>query len=411
MRRRNWVLALAVPLLLAAPARASADVIFDPADADELAASLAEAYADQGVCYGWQVDVQDVSTSDTSIGSNFGANKPVTSGSCKARVEFTATITYTSESSESEDSASYDVSSNPAGVTRDDLDALGIDFDGLTGEDPDVAIGKAVTALPLLAADKGVGKPIAAAPETGAEPADAQLTDDPGSDWWRGQGGMLLWGLGILLAAGVFVWWVLKTNRPRKPSYVDDMPAMEMLPTPPPPAQEKPRQLPTPTTDPAKPTTDPAKPTTDSGATASPTGDSPSRAAFLMPPAGSQATEPPAATPARPSGVTKPTADDGGNESPAEPATSTTSSEPVTSGESIGTSPDSSVGPVSDSEPATGSRATKPPTEGAAGEKSDATKQPPSAKPPARPDTSTVDDTGSADEQTPSAPPDRKDKE
>ncbi len=236
---KRLAVALVLPLLLAAPGTAAADVIFDPADADDLAATLAEAYTDQGVCYGWHVTVDNVGSPQESVGSNFGAGKTVSSGSCAKKVEFTANITYTSESSESEDSASYDVSSTPAGVGRDDLDALDIDFDGLTGEDPDVAIGKAVTALPLLAADKGLAKALAASPDTASAPADAQLTDDPGSDWWRERGGMLLWGVGLMLAGGVFVWWVLRTNRPhRRPSHVqpvpDDLSSLEPLPYEPP---------------------------------------------------------------------------------------------------------------------------------------------------------------------------------
>jgi hypothetical protein len=165
---------------------------------------------------------------EDSIGSNLGAGVPIGS-SCAKQVQLTARITYTSESSESEDSASYDVTSSPGGPTRADLDALDLDWDGLTGEDPDVVIGKAVTALPLLAADKGMAKPIAAAPETGAAPADAQLTDDPGSDWWRDNGGAVLWGVGLILGGGLFAWWVLKVNRARQrprpeavPVYVPD---------------------------------------------------------------------------------------------------------------------------------------------------------------------------------------------
>ena len=221
-------LALAALFMFATPGLAAADVIFDPADADELAAVLAEATDEQGVCYGWNVRVDNVGVPEDSVGSNSGAGVPIDS-SCAKHVELTAQITYTSESSESEDSASFDVSSSPGGPTKADLDALDLDWDGLTGEDPDVVIGKAVTALPLLAADKGMAKPIAAAPETGAAPADAQLTDDPGSDWWRGRGGAVLWGVGLLLAGGLFAWWALKVNRARQrprpeslPVYVPD---------------------------------------------------------------------------------------------------------------------------------------------------------------------------------------------
>ncbi|HEX6354334.1 hypothetical protein [Actinophytocola sp.] len=208
-------LALATALLFAAPAAASADVIFDQADADDLAATLAEATEAQGVCYGWNVTVSDpVAGPSESIGSNVGAGRPI-SNDCAETVEFTASIIYTSESSESEDSATYDVISSPGGPDRTDFDALGIDMDGLTGEDPDVVIGNAVTALPLLAADTGLAQPIAASPETGTAPADAQLTDDPGSDWWRQSGGMVLWGLALMVAGALFAWWIVMINRRR----------------------------------------------------------------------------------------------------------------------------------------------------------------------------------------------------
>lgn len=214
MRVAPFVLATA--FLLAAPGAASADVIFDPADADELAAILAEATQTQDVCYGWRVTVNDVGAVSESVGSSAGAGTPVTSGTCADTVEFTANITYTSESSESEDSASYDLVSSPGGPTRADLDALGIDFGELTGENPDVVVAKAVTALPLLAADAGLAEPIEAAPETGTAPADAQLTDDPGSDWWRSNGTELQWA-GILIAASlIFAWWVVRSNRRKR---------------------------------------------------------------------------------------------------------------------------------------------------------------------------------------------------
>lgn len=212
---------LSALLLLAAPATASADVIFDPADADDLAATLAEATAAQDVCYGWHVRVDDqVSGDSESVGSDRGADRPVDTTSCSKYVRLDVFITWTSESSESEDSASYDLVSSPGGPTRSDLDGLELDWDGLTGENPDVVIGNAVVALPLLAADKGMADPIEAAPQTGSAPADASLTDDPGSDWWRNNGGMLLWALGLLLAGGVFAWWVFRTRPPRPERYV-----------------------------------------------------------------------------------------------------------------------------------------------------------------------------------------------
>ncbi|GAB1509910.1 hypothetical protein [Actinophytocola sp. KF-1] len=258
--------ALSALLVLAAPATATADVIFDPADADDLAATLAEATAAQGVCYGWDVQVDDqVSGAAESVGSDRGAGVPVDTSSCAKYVRLDVFITWTSESSESEDSASYDVVSSPGGPGRSDLDGLELDMDGLTGDDPDVVIGNAVAALPLLAADKGMTEGIEAAPETGDAPADAALTDDPGSDWWRKNGGVLLWGLGLLLAGGVFAWWVFR-SRPRRPKAVavpdtvpDDLvpppyepPTAPIAVQPDPPTQPVPIQEPEPEREPGK---------------------------------------------------------------------------------------------------------------------------------------------------------------
>lgn len=222
---------LSALLLLAAPVTASADVIFDPADADDLAATLAEATAAQDVCYGWNVHVNDqVSGDSESVGSDRGAGVAVDTTSCSKYVLLDVYITWTSESSESEDSASYDVVSSAGGPTRSDMDGLGLDWDGLTGNDPDVVIGNAVSALPLLAADKDMGKAIEAAPASDAAPADAALTDDPGSDWFRNNGGTMLWGLGLLLGGGVFAWWVFR-SRPRKPKpYVNPYTVPDTVP-------------------------------------------------------------------------------------------------------------------------------------------------------------------------------------
>jgi hypothetical protein len=196
-------------------------VIFDPADADDLAATLAEATADQDVCYGWDVQVDDaIAGTSESVGSDRGAGTPVDTSSCSKYVRLDVFITYTSESSEAEDSASWDVTSSTGGPTRSDMEGLELDWGGLTGENPDVVIGNAVSALPLLAADKGMGKGIEAAPATGTAPAGASLTDSPGSDFWRNSGTALLWGLGLLLAGGLFAWWVFRSRPPKAKAYV-----------------------------------------------------------------------------------------------------------------------------------------------------------------------------------------------
>jgi hypothetical protein len=204
-----------------APGTASADVLFDPADADELAATLDEAYREQNVCYGWSVTIDNVGVTDVSVGSNFGAGVSLddqNEASCDQSVEFIGRIAWTSESSEAEDFGSYSVVTSPGGKPDTaDLNSLElISVDGLIGDNGDVEVYKAVSALPLLAADAGIAPAIEATPAPeGSAGADAQPTNSPGSDFWRNNGMMILWGSVILLAGGVFAWWVIRTDKRR----------------------------------------------------------------------------------------------------------------------------------------------------------------------------------------------------
>ncbi|GAB3431619.1 hypothetical protein [Actinophytocola sediminis] len=217
------IAAVAGIVLLAAPATATADVIFDQADADELVATLAEAYEAQGVCYGWQIDVDNVGIPESSSGSNFGAGTSLRDASerssCDATIEFQASIRWTSESSESEDSASYQVESLPSGPTTADLDSLElISEDGLAGDNVDLDVYKAVSALPLLAADAGVAQPLEAspAPETAAQAGGGEATGSPGSDFLRQAGGALLFAAVLILGGGVFAYWALRSSSARR---------------------------------------------------------------------------------------------------------------------------------------------------------------------------------------------------
>lgn len=212
--RRAVLVSLAALAFAALPGVASADVIFDQADTDDLAATLAEAYDAQGVCYGWSISVDNEGVPETSVGSNFGAGRSVADGDCAKSVELQASISWTPESSESEDSASYQVISTPSGPSTSDLDDLDVlSEDDLTGDDADVAVYKAVAALPLLAADTGLASAIEASPAPESEAAGAAPTDSPGSDFWRESGMMLLWGVVLLLAGVAFGWYAIKSSR------------------------------------------------------------------------------------------------------------------------------------------------------------------------------------------------------
>lgn len=231
MRRPLAVLACAAGVLLAAPGVASADVIFDQADADELAATLADAYDTQGVCYGWSIDVNNEGLPESSVGSNFGAGQSLqdAGSTCDKSVEFTANIVWTPESSESEDSAVYGLTSSSGGPTVDDLDDLEIiSEDGLVGDNVDSDVYKAVAALPLLAADTGLAEPIEASPAPESE-AGGEATSSPGSDFWRQSGMTVLWAVILLLAAVVFGWYAIKSSR-RPARYLG--PVAEHIPEP-----------------------------------------------------------------------------------------------------------------------------------------------------------------------------------
>lgn len=208
------VLALAAGAGVAA---AQGDPVFAPQDADELVETLKEAAEGQDICYGWQVSVSDpIAGSSESVGSNFGAGQRLrrSDDQCRNFVEFTANINYTSESSEAEDSASWSVDSSSGGPSTTDLDSLElISQEGLVGDNVDVDVAKAVAALPQLAADKGIAKAIEATPAAEGEAGDAKLTDDPGSDFWRQTGMVLVWGSLIVVAGIVFGIYAIRGSR------------------------------------------------------------------------------------------------------------------------------------------------------------------------------------------------------
>lgn len=224
IRRIGVTLATAVlgwaVLLGAAPgAGAQADPVFDPEDAQELADLLADATAAQGVCYGWIVQIADVQNRSQarSTGSNFGPGRSADTGpSCRYTVQFTADIVYARESSDFDDSASWAVTSRPRGPGTADLDQLGLFDEGdLVGEEPDVAVSRAVAALPQLAANAGITVPLSAVPATSTPPDVGALSDNPGSDYLRRAGGLLAFGA-VLLAGGVaFGLFALHSSRSR----------------------------------------------------------------------------------------------------------------------------------------------------------------------------------------------------
>ena len=227
-RERWFVAALAAALAAVATMPAAhALPILDTVDAEELAADLAEATEAQGICYGWAVQVQDDGGSLTGadVGSNLGVGKRPSGSACPKWIMFTANIHYTSESSESEDSSSWDVVSN-VGIERKLLERLGISGSRLLSGNDDLVILDATRALPALAAEAGLAPPIELEAAAAADVPDADgPTGSHGSDWTRQYGAPL--AVGIVLVLFGAAWIVASLLRPTflseiKESITDD---------------------------------------------------------------------------------------------------------------------------------------------------------------------------------------------
>ena len=213
MKRILLAVALSV---LGAAAPAEAVPILDPADAQELAQELAEAAEVQGICYGWEVDVRDDSGISTGrdVGSSRGVGLPAPDVSCPRFVVFQADVHYTSESSESEDSASFLIFTNVGGAPLEsDLRRVGVDGASLLGSKDDLALINAVQALPALMAERGLAPVIPAEPTEGTIPEADFPTNRPGSDWSRAYG-EFLWLAGLLVVGGLgWAGWAWAKNR------------------------------------------------------------------------------------------------------------------------------------------------------------------------------------------------------
>ncbi|HEV3497954.1 MAG TPA: hypothetical protein VHA34_16560 [Actinomycetes bacterium] len=208
-------------------APAGAVPILEAADAAELAQALAEARDDQDVCYGWSVDVTDYAGGADGLdqGSSLGVGPTPIETDCRRYVIFEAFITYTSNASESEDSAYFNVRSNvPLAPTATDLRRCGISEGGLLGENDDQTVANATLLLPALMAEAGLAPPMVLEANTQPLPSGDRATGTPGSDWLRKYGAIA--GMAALVFAGGVGWsgWILFRERPfrRRPVLVEE---------------------------------------------------------------------------------------------------------------------------------------------------------------------------------------------
>lgn len=201
MRRVVVVLVCLAATWMASPAQAG---VIAPQDAAELAQTLAEAQEEQDICYGWNVKNNFDAYPD--IGSSVdGPDTPLeVYGERQCRrgyIELTGSIEYACDSCDASDSASVSIQSSfPTAPTHDDLEALGLNADDLTGDDDDTTLINMVSALPLLAADRGIAPYVAYEPATEVPAAD-HATGTPGSDVLRDRWPLLVF-CGLLIVGG-----------------------------------------------------------------------------------------------------------------------------------------------------------------------------------------------------------------
>lgn len=202
--------ALAMALALATAPPAAAEPLLEPEDAADLAQTLADAQAEQGVCYGWtaQVDALGVDAG-SSIAGPGQALQPDPTACPKGYVVFQALIDYTGEYEEAEDSVRAEIESSLASApTIADLEELGLPVNDLLGEQDDKALFDLVGALPLLVAEKGAAPYVAYEPAGPDVPATDRPTNKPGSDFLRTAGPIL--GFGAFLVLAGILWFFYK---------------------------------------------------------------------------------------------------------------------------------------------------------------------------------------------------------
>lgn len=221
MRRRLLLGGALLALLLPAGPAWAANPVLDPEDDADVAATLSEATRVQGVCYGYVLIVDDGDTGEwggTYASSSGGAGVPASSArDCPGGVvELVASIVYTSDLSESEDSASWDLRSDLAALTISDIEDQDLSAQDLLDDGSSATtLLTAVLSLPRLAAEEAGLEPVVAEPNTDALPEGARATGSPGSDWLREN--LVLLGLSVAAVLSGLV--ALVASRPSRPTH------------------------------------------------------------------------------------------------------------------------------------------------------------------------------------------------
>lgn len=209
MRRLAVVLALFLGIGAGPASGQTTRALLEEGDAVELANKLAEATEDQDVCYGWIVTIDDQDRGfSNEQGSSLGPSVSPADPACTPSVVFVAELLYTSELSEASDSASIRVESTLPGLalTGEDFAPFGVTGRAFLGENDDVALVNAASALPLLVAEAGLAPPVQPEQTTGTIPAADGPTGGGSSDKLRTYGS--LYFLAITMIVGGIVWFI-----------------------------------------------------------------------------------------------------------------------------------------------------------------------------------------------------------
>ncbi len=223
--RIRGVAVLAAALVAVSPGTARAEELLEPADAEELVGLLADAAAEQDICYGWDVSVADGDTGRTfrDVGSNWGVGQAADEDErCPRYVVLAVDMEWAPETSEAEDSASAEVRTSVPGLDPDTaFNRLGVSSSDFVSDQDDVAVFRATAGLPALVADTGAAPPVTPQPDALAKPEADSLTGSPSSDFLRVYAAPVV--LSVLALLGASAWLVyaflgVTRNRPTPPA-------------------------------------------------------------------------------------------------------------------------------------------------------------------------------------------------
>ncbi len=173
---------------------------------NDTVALLRDAAEQQDICYGWELRQGDGDV--VSSGSNLGVDISVVDHpQCPRWLRVAATVAYTPESSEAEDSARVVVDGSPDFVNdlfalETSLSRFGLDGAAFLAE-PGWAVTRAAVSLPLLVVERGAVSPepvVTSAPVAAPSPLPAAS-----SDLWRERSGWLIGATGMVLIAVLLV--------------------------------------------------------------------------------------------------------------------------------------------------------------------------------------------------------------